>query len=312
MENRAHAIATGLFALFLGSILVVCLWWFSDEREQTRDYLLVSNGSVNGLNVQARVRYRGISAGSVTDIGIDPTNPRQILVRIRIRADLPVTTRTRASLGTQGVTGLAYVQLDESGDGGEPFASNGDELPRIALEAALMDQIADNALAAAMRFKQVADRVATLFNDENALRLSTSIARLEAAVSGIDATFRDAPKTLAAIRMVFSDENLATLSTTLKNLERTSAVAEPTIVEMRNLLAQAAEMSARIDRTAGAAGDTLIDGTLPHLNELLQDLTLTSRRLGRLIEEVETTPQILLTGPAARLPGPGEEGFKAR
>lgn len=311
MENRSHAIATGLFALFLGSVLVLCLWWFSDDRELTRDYVLVSNGSVNGLNVQARVRYRGMSAGSVTDIGIDPESPRQILVRIRIRADLPVTPQTRASLGTQGVTGLAYVQLDDNGEAA-PFPADGDEPPRLALEAGLMDQIADNALAAAMRFKQVADRISALFNDENAERLSTSIARLESAVSGIDTTFKDAPKTLAAVRAVFNDENLASLAATLNNLERTSAAAEPTMVEMRKLLAQIAEMSSRIDQTAVAAGDGLIDGTLPRLNGLLQDLTLTSRRLGRLIEEVETSPQILLTGRGAHTPGPGEKGFDKR
>lgn len=312
MENRAHAIATGLFALFLGSILVVSLWWFSEDRELTRDYLLVSNGTVNGLNVQARVRYRGMSAGSVTSIGIDPENPRQILVRIRIRADLPVTDKTRASLGTQGVTGLAYVQLNETGDGGVALVEEAGRLPRIALESGLIDQIADNALVAAKRFKEVADRISVLFNDENADRLRGSLERLESAIAGVDKTFADAPRTLAAIRSAFSEHNMAKLSSTLANLERTSAAAEPAVVELRGLLVQLSEMSARVDRAAIAAGDGLIDGTLPQLNDLLRDLTVTSRRLGRLIEEVEATPQMLLTGPAARTPGPGEAGFQGR
>ncbi|MCK9261136.1 MAG: MlaD family protein [Azoarcus sp.] len=312
MENRAHAIATGFFALFLGSILVLSLWWFSEDRELTRDYLLVSNTSVNGLNVQARVRYRGMSAGSVTDISIDPDDPRQILVRIRIRADLPVTDKTRASLGTQGVTGLAYVQLNETGEGGVPLMDDAESPPRIALESGLIDQIADSALVAAKRFKEVADRIAILFNDENADRLRGSLERLESAIAGIDETFADAPKTLSAIRSAFSEQNMAKLSSTLANLERTSAAAEPTVIELRGLLVQLSEMSARVDRAASAAGDGLIDGTLPQLNELLRDLTVTSKRLGRLIEEVEATPQMLLTGPAERTPGPGEAGFQGR
>ena len=63
MESRAHAIATGLFAILLGTALVGALWWFSDKREVTREVVLVTTGSVNGLNPQATVRYRGIVAG---------------------------------------------------------------------------------------------------------------------------------------------------------------------------------------------------------------------------------------------------------
>lgn len=310
MENRAHAIATGFFALFLCSALVLSLWWFSEDRELTRDYELVSTSTVNGLNVQARVRYRGMSAGSVTDIGIDPANPAQILVRIRIRADLPITENTRATLGTQGVTGLAYVQLDEFGEGGGPLQANGDAPPRLVLESGVMDQIADNALAAAKRFKDVADQIAVLFNEDNAGRLRNSLERLESAIAGVDATFADAPATLAAIRSAFSAQNMKSLTSTLNNLERTSAAAEPAILEIRKLLAQLTAMSERVDRAASATGDSLIDGTLPQLNALLSDLTATSRRLGHLIEEVEATPQMLITGPAPRAPGPGEAGFQ--
>lgn len=312
MENRAHAIATGLFALFMGAALVLALWWFAEDREATRDYLLVSDSSVNGLNVQARVRYRGMSAGSVSDIRIDPRDPTKILVQIRIRADLPVTRSTRASLGTQGVTGLAYVQLDERGTDSTPLQGENGELPRIELEAGLVDLITDTALAAARQFKDISDRIAVLFNDTNAARLRASLERLESAIAGIDRTFADAPGTLAAIEAAFSDDNLGRLSATLDNLERTTGAAEPAVAEMRVLLERLTGMAERVDRAAVAAGDGLIDNTLPQLNELLRELTVTSRRLGHLIEEVETTPQVLLTGPAERIPGPGESGFERR
>lgn len=312
MENRAHAIATGLFALFMGAALVLALWWFAEDREATRDYVLVSESTVDGLNVQARVRYRGMSAGSVTDIRIDPENPRQLLVLISIRADLPVTRSTRATLGTQGVTGLAYVQLDERGTDPTPLAGENGEPPRIVLEPGLMDQIADNALAAAMRFKVVADRISVLFNDTNAERLGASLARLESAIAGIDRTFADAPATLAAIKAAFNDDNLGRLAATLDNLERTTEAAAPAVAEIRVLIERLSLTAERIDRTATAAGDSLVDGTLPQLNELLRELTVTSRQLGHFIEEFESSPQVLLTGPAERVPGPGEAGFQGR
>ena len=68
-------------------------------------------------------------------------------------------------------------------------------------------------------------------------------------------------------------------------------------------------MADRFDQAAMTASDGLLEGALPRLNELLRDLTSTSRRVGRLIEEVESTPQMLLTGRAVREPGPGETGF---
>lgn len=309
MENRAHAIATGLFALLLGGALVLALWWFSEDREATREYLLASTGSVNGLNVQAAVRYRGMLAGRVTDIAIDPQDARRLLVKIRIRADLPITRSTRASLGTQGVTGLAYIQLEERGSDATPLTAEDGQLPVIVLNSGLIDQIADHALAAAQRFKEVADRISLVFDETTTERLRKSLERLESAIAGIDRTFKDAPATLAAISAAFNDENLGRLAATLDNLERTTGAAEPTIAEMRVLLERLTAMSERVDRAALAAGDGLIDGTLPQLNELLRELTATSRRLGRLIEEVESSPQMLLTGPGERAPGPGEPGF---
>ncbi len=309
MENRAHALATGLFALFLGCVLVLSLWWFSEDREPKRDYILVSSGSVNGLNVQARVRYRGIQAGNVQDIGIDPENPRNILVRIRIRADLPLTRGTRATLGTQGVTGLAYVQLDDRGTDPALLVGDNGEPPRLALEAGIMEQIADSALAAAERFKHVTDRIAELFSDGNAERLQRSLARLDSAIAGIDRTFADAPATLAAIRSAFSADNVASLKAVLANLEQASGETAPAVAEVRVLLARLTQVAERVDQAAVAAGNGLADDTLPQINGLLNDLSATSRRLGRLIDEVEAAPQVLLTGPAERRPGPGEAGY---
>ena len=47
------------------------------------------------------------------------------------------------------------------------------------------------------------------------------------------------------------------------------------------------------------------------LNALMKDLTVTSTRLTRLIEEVDAAPQMLLLGRGALLPGPGEDGYAA-
>ncbi len=310
MENRAHALAAGLFALLLGAALVLALWWFSDGREETRRYVLVTRSSVTGLNPQATVRFRGIPAGRVTDIRLDPDDPRNILVGIELRADLPVTYGTRATLGYQGLTGLAFVQLTDPGTDPRPLPdANGP--PRIVLQPGLMDQITDITLEALQRFRVIADRIEPFFNEENLARLKATLERLESASVGVDRTFAEAPETLAAIRTVFSPANVARLSATLENLEEASGETAPAVAELRGLMKRLQGMAERVDAAAEATGEGLLEGTLPQLNELLEELTATSRRLGRLIEEVETSPQILVTGRTRRPPGPGEPGFEA-
>lgn len=311
MENRAHALAAGIFALVLGTALVAALWWFSDGREATRDYLLVSNGNVTGLNVQAQVRYRGISAGKVIDIRVDPADPRHILVTIRIREELPVTRGTRASLGYQGVTGLAYVQLEDTGEDPQPLRAEDGSLPRIALQAGLIDQVTDAALLAVKRFSEVAERTAAFFDEKNIERFSQTLSRLESAAVGVDRTFKVAPDAFVAVRDTFNPQNMRRLAATLENLERASAESGPAMTELRDLMARVSGMAERLDRAAVAASDGVLDDTLPQLNELLAELVSTSRRMGRLIDELEAAPQMLVVGRGARQPGPGENGFEA-
>ena len=133
MENRAHALAAGLFAIALGAATLLAVWWFSSQHQDVDTYHLVADGNVSGLSPQAQVRYRGMRAGRVTNIRLNPENPREILVDIEVESDIPVTRGTHASLGSQGVTGMSYVQLDDQGHDTTPLEPG----ERIALNPGL-------------------------------------------------------------------------------------------------------------------------------------------------------------------------------
>lgn len=311
MENRAHALAAGLFALLLGAATVLAIWWFSDQREALATYELVSTGSITGLNPQAQVRYRGMAAGKVTNIRIDPADHRNILVTIEIDAGLPITRGTRASLGYQGVTGLAFVQLDDRGRDPTPLAAPEGRPPRLTLEPGLVDQLTDTALDAVQRFKAISEQVGAFFDADNLARFRSALETLESAAGGIDRTFAEAPETLQALRSVFSPANVRSLSTMLANLEQVSGEAAPAAVELRAVVARLGKVLDTIDRVVLAAGDSLLDNTLPELDAMLKELTDTASRVGRLVDEVEASPQMLITGRSERRPGPGEEGFRA-
>lgn len=307
MESRSHAIAAGLFAIVLSAGVVLALWWFSDKREATRELVLVTSSSVNGLNPQATVRYRGIVAGKVAGIGLDPGNPRDVLVTVRIRADLPVTQGTRARLATQGVTGLAFIALDDSGENAAPLAG---DPPRIRLAPGLIDEVSAASLQTLTRVRELAERLAGLANPDNLARIERTLAHLERSSQGLERTLQEAPQTLAAVRQVFSRDNLARISRSLDNLERLSGEAVPLAREGRTLLNRLQTVSERIDSLAGATGEGVATSTLPRLNGLLQELTITSRQLSDLLDEIDSSPQLLLLGRGKPLPGPGEAGFR--
>ena len=66
MENKAHAMAAGLFVLAVSALLVALAAWLTRDVGLRRDYELSTTEAVTGLQSQAAVRYRGVSVGKVT------------------------------------------------------------------------------------------------------------------------------------------------------------------------------------------------------------------------------------------------------
>jgi phospholipid/cholesterol/gamma-HCH transport system substrate-binding protein len=309
MESRAHALAAGLFVIFMGLALGVVLWWFSTDREATREYLLVSNGSISGLSEQSGVRYRGIRAGKVEQISIDPARPREILIRISLLESLPVTRGTSATLSYQGVTGLAFVQMDDDGSDPTPLAAADSGPPRLTLEPGLIDQISDTTLETLRKLQGVAERIGEFIDEKSMNRLAASLRRLESAAEGLDRTFTEAPALLARVRELLNEQNAGHLARALERLDGASAQLDPAMRELREVFARLDSIGARLDAAAGDMGHGLAEGTLPRVNDLLEELAQTAVRVNRLVERIETAPQALVLGQGKGPPGPGEPGF---
>jgi len=306
MENRAYALAAGAFVLLLGIAVTAAFWWLGHPREAVNRYILETSGNVTGLNVQAPVRYRGIRAGRVEDIAPDEKNPRLILVTISIDQRYKLTRGAVAELNTQGVTGLAYVQLEDDGRDPRPLVPADDELPRIALQSSLLDKLGSHAGDIAIQVSEMAVRLNQLLDDRNLHNISRTLDNVAAASEGL----KEVPQVVASLKQALSPENVARLSTTLVRLEETSAEAAPLAREARTLVQSLSALTGRLDKLTANAGGEITGTTLPRVDALVQELTETSRRLSGLIESIERNPQSLLFGRRAA-PGPGEPGFMA-
>jgi phospholipid/cholesterol/gamma-HCH transport system substrate-binding protein len=308
MENRSHALIAGLFTLVFALAAVLAVWWFSGSREAMRTYLLETRGNLTGLNVQAQVRYRGIRAGKVASIRPDPADPGVLLAEITVGEQYPLTDRTVARLNQQGITGLAYVMLEEGRAGtGAPLVGKDGQPPRIAIQPGMLDNLGSKAGDIAAQVAELSVRLNRLLDERNLTNAATTLENLSVASAGL----RELPALVASLRAVVSDENLARLRGTLAQVEAAAGHAAPLAQEVRQLVQTLTGLTQKIERAVGEAertGSRLNADTLPRAEGLADELAATTRRLDRLLQTIERSPQSLIFGKPPVAPGPGEAG----
>lgn len=307
MENRAYALAAGLFTLLLGAGVVVTALWFSGSTSKTVDYVLESTYPVNGLNVQAPVRLRGIEVGKVENIGFDPGNPRLILIKIAVKSGTPLTRGTVAKLGSQGVTGLAYVMLEDDGSNPEALPPSGAKSARIPMQQAFLDELSGSGKELVAEFGRVARQLNVLLSDKNQAQIIGTLTHIESAAVKLSALMDDirpGVRTLPAL-MADARQTLHRSDQLISNLDA-----------LTSQLAQRVDVLDRVAKSAGQFGtatQTVADGvtaeSLPRINALIEDLAQNSRNLNRVLNELNAQPEYLLFGRPPATPGPGEPGF---
>jgi phospholipid/cholesterol/gamma-HCH transport system substrate-binding protein len=306
VENRAFAFAAGLFTVLLGAGVVLAAMWLSGDTEARAAYWLESRHPVTGLNVQAPVRLRGVQVGRVEAIEFDREDPRRILIRIAVRADAPITRGTYARLGSQGVTGLAYVMLDDEGANREPLPSSPEA--RIPVRESFLDEVSDAGRSLLAEATEAARRLNALLDGENRAQLLRTLASLESATRraavlaerlepgarGLGPLAEEARRGIAR-----AEEMFATVSRLARELERRAEALE-----------RVAAGAESVGSAARATADAALSDTLPRLHAVLDELGGAAERLERLLARLDEEPASLLFGRPQPEPGPGEPGFR--
>lgn len=324
MENRAHALAAGLFVLIFGAAVIAAGMWFGKDEVRQDYYVITTKQSVSGLKVEAPVRYRGVEVGRVESIHIEPGVSGRIRIRIGVEGSTPITKGTYAQLGYQGVTGLAFVSLNDNGSSTQLLqrARGSNEEPQIPLQASLLDsgevllssvgEIADRLkeLLGADNQKTVRRTLAgleNLFSDDNQKLVRRALAgmdevtrRTAALASNLEPGVRDMPALVADARATAqkADQLLANLNTLSLKLEQRLDVADRVIERV----------AGSVDAVGGTAR-SVNEETLPRLNALVDELSRETRALDRLINTLGDHPQSVVFGAPRGQPGPGEPGF---
>jgi phospholipid/cholesterol/gamma-HCH transport system substrate-binding protein len=303
MENRSHALMAGAFTLLLGAMVVFAVWWFGGTHEEMDDYIVSTSSSISGLSVQGQVRYRGVRVGRVISIEFDPANPGSTLIHISIRKGVPITRGTVAQLGSQGVTGISHILLDETRKNAAPLVALPGTLPRIPMRETLsLQEIASAGSETLDSLKDVLSSVNEILGTENRKRISTTLTNLETA-SG------NAREVSERIETLMSPENIRRFDSILAGAGKTVGEAAPFFAEARGLVTRLQSVGNKLDLALGSSSDDS-GGPALRLDEVASELTTSLRELNRVLRRIEESPQGIFFGYKKR-PAPGEPGFSA-
>jgi phospholipid/cholesterol/gamma-HCH transport system substrate-binding protein len=309
MESRSYALLTGLFTILLGIALAATFIWFRGDTRNYSDYLVVSTFPVNGLNRQATVRFRGVEIGKVEDISIDPRDSKNILIRVVLDESVPITQGTFAQLGYQGLTGIAYVVLDDDGSNPTPLTPSAGELARIEVRGNVFDDLAQSSKALLQQASGLLDRLNKMASESNQSRIENTLANFEKASAELEPALRAIPEVTERAKKFLGEDNQQSLRRSLANIEQATNSVTPVVEDSRKVLANMRQLSDKLDRLSTEISTQINDSTLPKVNQLVEQLGQDTQDFHRLMLQIEREPQSLVFGRQRPQPGPGEPGF---
>ena len=333
MEGRGVYLRVGLLILGGGALLVALIWFLGGAR--------ISHGvalesyfreTVQGLEVGAPVKYRGVTVGRVTNIGlvnaeygsdqsVEIERQTYRLVFVRYLADpsklgrVPSTaeavkTGLRTRLASQGITGLTYIELDFV-DPAEyppqlvPWEPRADYIPSMPSTLTQVQDAAQQVLAKLNRvdIDKLATQLTGLLVD---LRTELSSGDVHATLTEAVNLLRHTNETVQAADLPGLVADAKRTSTALRDtvqgeqMQKLLANAALTAERLANATARLPALIASVQATARRTDNGVAD-IEQALVPLLRDLQTMTANLRETTDSLRRYPaQVLLEGPPPR------------
>jgi len=298
----------GLFVLVLGAVLLAGVLWLASGGAFQKKYDLyraIEDESVAGLNLNAPVKYNGVDVGKVKEIQLDTGNPNRVNLIFAIERGTPIKEDTVAVLKTQGLTGIAYVELS-GGARDSPLLLLGTdgELPVIRTKPSLSARLENVLTTVLTKLDSTSNNLNAFLSDENQASFKSALADIAAVAHTL------------AVRKGEIDAGIVNGARTLENTSKATAQIGPVIdrigrgadaiEKMGNEVAQTSATAGKTVNSVGSDVKRFTADTLPELERLLGELSALSNSLRRLTEQTERNPASLLFGRKPVPEGPGE------
>ena len=114
MSAKSSKFLIGLFVIIGSLICAAIIIWVGAARIFMKGslYSVYFDESVQGLQVDSAIKYRGVEIGKVESIKVAP-DYRLIEVIMKIELEGDLQKQTIATLKTTGITGIVFIELDQ-------------------------------------------------------------------------------------------------------------------------------------------------------------------------------------------------------
>jgi len=236
-------------------------------------HLAYFDESVQGLDKDSEVFYRGVTVGRVTDITIAP-NATLIQTTLQIETDLKSTDDIYAQLKSAGITGKMYVELNRIKSDSErkgltkpPFATDD---PFFPTKPSDIKQLLDNLTA--LDIQGISDRAKTTLDNFNE---TLAEADIKAISQGIQRSLVKIENMLDEIRWAQTIESIESAADSID-------VAAGSFNDLSN------DTRMAVNRI-----DALIAGSESDLRQAISELKHVVENVGHLVQGADSTVEML-------------------
>jgi len=320
MDPKVNYFLVGSFVVILGTAMVIAMVWCGkpDSGGVTAPSEAYWRESVAGLSVDSTVKYRGVDVGRVKDIALNQSNPEEVRLTLDIARGTPIKTDTIAILETQGLTGLATINLTGGSREAPPLqAAAGQEYPVIKtgpslffrLDEAMSRLLSEKGLTKLLTDLDVLAKGASeVVDEENRVRLKQTLKDLSEVAQTIAAHKDQLDRGLTGAER--SADNLAKMTLSLNEqvpllLARINKSALSLQRLTDELTVTSKVVGALVNETKPEV-EQFSRQTLPESSLLVSELRQLTGTLNRVVRDLEREPNALVFGKPAQRRGPGE------
>ncbi|KAB2874321.1 MAG: MCE family protein [Bauldia sp.] len=280
METRAKYVTIGVFTLFVIVLAFGFIYWLKrlDETGIRSAVLFKFAGTVGGLAPGGAVFFAGIKVGNVTNLAFDREDPNLVLVTAEVRQDTPIKTDTKAVVGANLLTGVAYIDMT----GGSPDAPSvfSMETPTIIGSKSGLGDVVAAAESVVSKVDSIVDRV-DRFLANNEASLKTTVDNVETFTDALAENADGVKDFLANVSEM--SKTISGLSERLNGLvdkaDKVVAAIEPE--KVRSAVDNAEQF---VKRLTDASAD--VQGIVDNVKSAVDQITEFSGGLGPMLDDV--------------------------
>jgi len=319
MNNRVNYTLVGTVVLLLSATLIFFLYWMlkPTQKEVMTPYYIYFTESVSGLNINSAVKFRGISVGKVKRMRINPKNSEEIEILIELRADTPIKVDTVATLMSQGITGLSYIDLSKGGKDSPLLKPKHEgEIAVIKSDKSLFERIENSVDSIGNRLSKTLYQTERLLGDKNQeeltnilVRTSSVLAQLERALD--DEAVENVQQTLQSSANITRriDNMMASVDTLIAKgakLEEVIGDSITSVTQSFDDIAMTMESFRRKNELGDYSVKDAMQKPMQQFDIAMVEMERLMIKLGALIEKVQRSPSDLLFVEEEMKKGPGE------